>query len=348
MNKYNDPRVSVKSMRFRNYIVLFLSILLVCGGYTYIYYKQRSIVTVYTILSILTFLAFVSILLVILFEFFRQHYFLKPVQRLSDSARKVAQGDYTVRILPFRKDGKKDEFEVLFDDFNSMVKELASTEMLKKDFVSNVSHELKTPLAVIQNYAALIENTELTEQERLEYIKKIVEVSKRMSTMITNILQISRLENQIIPIKSKKMNLSEQLCRCALEFESIWEEKEIILETDLDQNLIIDGDEELLDIVWNNLISNALKFTDKGGKVRISTINHNDTICVIVEDTGCGIDENDLRHIFDKFYQADTSHATKGNGLGLAMVKRILDLQGGSITVESTPGLGSIFIITLF
>lgn len=302
---------------------------------------------VYIVLAALTFLLLANVVIIYLIAFFRIRFFKKPMERLCAAAKKVAEGDFSIKIEPIRKDGKKDEFEVLFDDFNTMVSELQSVEMLKTDFVSNVSHELKTPLAVIQNYSAMLQSDGLTDAERKEYSVKISEATKRMTDLVTNILQLSRLENQKIHADKKPYALSEQLCRCTLNFEQVLDEKEIELETDFDDSIILNSDEQLLDIVINNLLSNALKFTGNGGTVRICAKRENDYALISVADSGCGMTENEMKHIFDKFYQADTSHATKGNGLGLALTKRIIYLLDGLIEVKSEIGKGSEFTVKL-
>ena len=332
---------------------MFFCMLLLCGSYTGLYFLQNDTVNrsqmsaVYTVMSMFTYLAVESAIIVFVFSLFREKYIRKPLNRLGEAARKVANGDYTVRLAPMRKDGKKDEFEVLFDDFNTMTEELASTEMLKNDFISNVSHELKTPLAVMQNYATILQSGNLTEDESMEYAGKIAEASRRLSVLVTNILQISRLENQKIVTHSASFNLSEQLSRCALGFENIWEEKGLEIETEMDQNVLLESDEELLDIVWNNLLSNAIKFTEPGGTIRITVKRDGEWAVVAIEDNGCGMTEEAQKHVFDKFYQADLSHATAGNGLGLALVRQIISLLKGEIRVESAPGIGTEFEIHL-
>ena len=168
-----------------------------------------------------------------------------------------------------------------------------------------------------------------------------------MSVLITNILQMNRLENQKTLPKAKPYNLSEQLSRCVLGFEELWEEKKINIDVEIDRSIIVYNDEELLDIVWNNLLSNALKFTEPGGNMRIVVEKQDKLAIVTVEDTGCGIDDQSIRHIFDIFYQADTSHTTAGNGLGLALVKRIIVMVGGKIQVDSSPGIGTAFTVHL-
>lgn len=275
-----------------------------------------------------------------------RHFIIKPLDLVRKTARKVAAGDFSVR-LPLRKDKKIDEFTVLYNDFNLMVAELASTQMLKNDFVANVSHEIKTPLAVIQNFSTMLQSDGLSEEERKLYAKKINDATKNLSSLTTDILALSRLENQKIVVNKKKYNLSEQLFRCSLNFEQIWEEKNIDISIDCDAGITVLSDEQLLDIVWNNLLSNAFKFTAQNGEVTVNACKENNRIIVSVADSGCGINECHLQHIFDKFYQADSSHKTKGNGLGLALVREILSITKGEIKVESTPGKGSRFTVTV-
>lgn len=343
-----DSRINAKSITFGNYVVIFLIMLFFCGSYAGIYFLQyQDGSLIYVILSMFTYIIVISITVCVLFAFFRKKILMRPVYRLCEAAQEVAKGDFSIRISPMRKDGKKDEFEVLFEDFNTMASELESTEILKNDFVSNVSHELKTPLAVIQNYASILQSDELTDEERKEYSNRIGAAANRLSVLVTNILQVNRLENQKISPVLHPFNLSEALSRCILNYDTLLDEKEIELETQLDQNLVVDGDENLLDMVWNNLISNAIKFTPEKGKIEIEAKKEGNAVLVSVSDNGCGINAESLHHIFDKFYQADTSHATEGNGLGLALVKRILDLLGGDISVISVPAKGSVFTVKL-
>ena len=326
-----DSRVNVKSMTFLNYLALFGAMLLFCGSYAGIYFLQQQEPdnTTYTILSMFTFVVVISGVVCVLFELFRQKYLMRPVNRLCDAAQRVAKGDFSVRLAPMRTDGKKDEFEVLFEDFNTMTAELASTEMLKNDFISNVSHELKTPLAVIQNYATILQSDGLTEAERREYSQRIGEAAGRLSALVSNILQLNRLENQKIHPSTAPFNLSEALSRCILNYDALLEEKSIDLQADLDQDLILTGDEALLDMVWHNLLSNAVKFTPAGGCISIRMACDGGFAAVTIADSGIGMDAETVRHIFDKFYQADTSHATQGNGLGLALVQRIREIEQG-------------------
>ena len=343
-----DPRINARSMTFRNYLLIFLSMLLFCGSYAGLYFLQiQTSGVIYTVLSMLTYVVVTSLVTCAFFALFRRYVIMRPVRRLCRAAQQVAEGDFSIRLSPMRRDGKKDEFEVLFEDFNTMAEELSSTEMLKNDFVSNVSHELKTPLAVIQNYATILQSDDLTEAERKEYSQRIGQAAGQLSTLVTNILQVNRLENQKIKPACRPFNLSEALSRCILNYDTLLEEKDIDLEVDLDQDLILNSDENLLDMVWNNLLSNAVKFTPAGGKVQVRMAEEGGQAAVSVADSGCGMAQETMKHIFDKFYQGDASHATQGNGLGLALAKRIVDLLDGTISVQSEPGKGSVFTVKL-
>lgn len=228
-----------------------------------------------------------------------------------------------------------------------MTAELSGVETLRNNFIANVSHELKTPLAVINNYGTLLQSPDLSEEERLEYAKAVTENSRRLANLITNILKLNKLENQQIYPKSEKYNLSEQICECLLDFEFAWEQKNLEIDTDIDEDIFINADSELLSLVWNNLFSNAVKFTDNSGKIFVGLKKNSDFAIVTVTDTGCEMSAETGRHIFEKFYQGDTSHAGKGNGLGLALVKCVVDITNGEISVQSEIGKGSTFIVKL-
>jgi len=271
--------------------------------------------------------------------------FSKPITEIGQAARKVAGGDFTVRIRSQRKDDKKDELEVLIDDFNKMVEELATIETLKGDFIANVSHEIKTPLAIIQSYASALRKEELPQEEKQDYIKTILEASKRLSALVTNVLRLNKLESQEI-IQVETYSLDEQVRCCILALEDKFDEKDIELEVDLDE-VTMTTDASLMEIVWNNLLTNAIKFTQPQGTVKVELKQDAGTVRVSVSDTGCGINEETCRRIFDRFYQGDTSHSVHGNGLGLSLVKRVVDLVDGKATVESAPGKGSIFTVIL-
>lgn len=271
----------------------------------------------------------------------------RPVKRILDGMNKIMAGDFKTRIPYIKGEDSGNEFDAIIKGLNDMAAELSGVETLRTDFVSNVSHELKTPLAVIQNYGTMLQSPGISEAERKEYAKAITEQTRKLSNLITNILRLNRLENQQIYPDKKEYNLTEQICECLLGFEQAWEEKELEIETDLDEDVMICEDAELLSLVWNNLFSNAVKFSKHGGKICISVKKDKNDIFVTVQDNGCGMEPEVGRHIFEKFYQGDTSHATKGNGLGLALVKRVIDIVGGDISVQSALGQGTTFGVRL-
>lgn len=270
----------------------------------------------------------------------------EPLQDISDAAKQVAKGDFTVRLQPLHSKEKQDYLDKMILDLNTMIEELDSIETLKTDFISNVSHEMKTPMAVIKNYSQLLQ-AESDPARRDEYAAVIEEAAGKMADLITNILRLNRLEQQKIVPEPAPYDLSRQLAECILGFDTALEKKDIELKADIDERLRVTADESLMELVWNNLLSNAIKFTEPGGAVTVREQVERGVVRVSVSDTGCGMDAESVRRIFDKFYQADTSHATEGNGLGLALVHRVLTLQGGEISVESTPGRGSTFTVTL-
>ena len=271
----------------------------------------------------------------------------KPVKQIMVALNRVMQGDFTVRIPPVKEFAGETGFNEIINAINKMTAELQGTETLRTDFIANVSHELKTPLAVMGNYATMLQQPEISEEDRVEYARAISHSSRRLAALITNILKLNKLENQQIFPQPREFDLGEQLCECLLAFEEAWEKKDLEIETDIADDIRIRSDSELLSLVWNNLISNAVKFTSEGGTIAVSLKADGQNVTVSVRDTGCGIDAETGKHIFEKFYQGDTSHATQGNGLGLALVKRVIDIMNGEISVRSTPGQGSIFLVKI-
>lgn len=271
----------------------------------------------------------------------------RPIKRITDAAEKMAQGDFTVRIEPRSRFGSYGIFKRIIDCFNKLAEELGSVETLRTDFIANVSHEMKTPLAVMQNYGTLLQAPNLSDEKRMEYAKGVTDASRRLADMMTNILKLNRLENQQIYPKTSEFNLGEQLCECLLQYENVWEKADIEIDTQLAENIKVQADAELLSLVWNNLFSNAFKFTEKGGTVSVTLTATEHHAIVKVKDTGCGMSPEVGAHIFEKFYQGDTSHSAAGNGLGLALVKRVIDIMQGEIGVESTLGKGTTFTVKI-
>lgn len=268
-----------------------------------------------------------------------------PVQRLAEAAQQVAEGDFSIYVPTMHTAENKDYLDRLIDDFNKMVAELGSMETLKTDFFANVSHEFKTPLAGIQNNAMLLQRKNISEEERQECADAIVESTRRLSDLISNMLKLNKLEKQTIVPKAEPYDLCEQLCECVIQFDDLMEKKNIVFEADLEDQAVIAADQDLMELVWNNLLSNAVKFTPTGGSIILRQHTDADGIKVSVSDTGCGMDENTQKKIFEKFYQGDTSHATEGNGLGLALVLRVLHLLDCQISVQSELGKGSVFTV---
>ena len=270
----------------------------------------------------------------------------KPVKLITDAAEKIMHGDFSARVGHMHGSGMEG-FNQIGESINAMAEELSSVETLRTDFIANVSHEMKTPLAVMQNYGTLLQTPDLSDEKRLEYAKAITDASRRLADMMTNILKLNRLENQQIYPNPTTFDLGEQLCESLLQYESTWERKNIEIETDIAENVFVSADAELLSLVWNNLFSNAFKFTDDGGRVTLTLTADEKLATVKIIDTGCGMSAEVGSHIFEKFYQGDTSHATQGNGLGLPLVKRVVDILQGEIGVESEIGIGTTFTVRI-
>lgn len=271
------------------------------------------------------------------------HTATNPMTEISRAMRKIADGNYDVE-LDTGETGK--EFVQLEKDFNGMVQQLQNNEYLHKDFSSNISHEFKTPLAIIKGYADLLQSNDLTEEERHTYSKQISEESKRLTSLTANLLKLSSLQYSETHMKRNVFSLDEQIRQVVLAMESRWTEKDIHMDLDLG-DIDFTGEEELLNQVWMNLLDNAIKFTSEGGKITITAHTIKDDITVTIEDDGIGMTEETMSHVFEQFYRGDTENRYEGSGLGLSLVQRIVQLHGGNVLVESEPGSGSIFMVTL-
>ncbi|MGN0771437.1 MAG: ATP-binding protein [Christensenellales bacterium] len=266
----------------------------------------------------------------------------KPVEKILNATTKIAQGDFDQQIELSRWNN---EFDEISDKINTMARELKQSAMLNSDFVSNVSHEMKTPLSVISAYAKWLGSSDLSPEERKQYSEKLIQAADKMADLVNNVLKLNKLEHQELEIELKKFDLTDQIAEIVAAYEPAISDKGLQLECDL-QELSIISNENLLELVWNNLLSNAVKFTDKGF-VKIKLGRSGDCAVVKIIDSGCGIAPENGERIFDKFYQCDKSHSAKGNGLGLAMVKQVIDLVGGKISVSSQENVGTTFTVVL-
>lgn len=354
MNKENRTRRILRSIN--NYLIFFMTVAFVttCCMMLFVSILADTLGIILTgenlsLAAKLTFwnVVFLSFIYCVADTIRRKLTIERPVQRIIDGANKIMQGDFSVRIKPQSRFATDDNFNQIIDCFNKMAQELGSVETLRTDFIANVSHEMKTPLAVMNNYGKLLQSPGLSEERRLEYAKGVTDGSRRMADMMTNILKLNRLENQQIFPETMEFDLGEHICQCLLQFENTWEQEGIEIETDIAEAVTVKADTELLSLVWNNLFSNAFKFTDAGGTVRVSLTATAHHAIVKISDTGCGMTPEVGAHIFEKFYQGDTSHSSQGNGLGLALVKRVIDILQGQIGVESAVGTGTTFTVRI-
>lgn len=312
-------------------------LLLLRGGRLYFFLRNPLAI-------ILAFYVFSFIIATVL-TLYISRYILSPVEQLSDASKKVAHGDFTVQI-PL--DSDSDELNVTISNFNSMVRELRSIETLRDDFIANVSHEFKTPLSAIEGYAMLLQEKNLGDKEREECARKILQSTARLNDLTGNILLLSKLDNQNYPQENTTFSLDEQIRQAILMFESVWTKKQIDIDCDMPDVSFV-GPQSLLNHVWINLIGNAVKFVkgDGSGRIIVRLTPNEKNVVVTVADNGIGMDDKTIAHIFEKFYQGDTSRRSSGNGLGLALCKKIVESLHGTITAKGTPGEGSVFTVVL-
>lgn len=261
-----------------------------------------------------------------------------------DVANEVAKGDFAVRV-PIFFDKPRSEMDYLAVNFNKMLVEISSLENMRNNFIADVSHEIKTPLSVIQGYADLLQNKDLPDDKRTEYTYRLSQAIESLTNLVTNILKLNKIENQGI-VQKECFSLDEQIRRCILAFEEKIEEKKLQLSVELEE-ITIESDKALLEIVWNNLISNAIKYTDYSGEINVELKRENGKTIVIVKDSGCGMSAETLSRCFEKFYQGDSSHSQEGNGLGLALVNQVVNLIDGEISVDSSLHKGTQFSVII-
>ena len=287
-----------------------------------------------------------SLIIGTFFGYFLSERYFRPLKQLSNASKKIASGDFSVSIEELEYKDDDTELNDLIKNFNIMAKQLSKIETLRSDFIANVSHEFKTPLATIQGYVTLLEDDKLTKEERSNYLNIIFDATKKLTNLTSNILKISKLENQEVEICKKEYNVSEQLREVIILLQASWEKKNIEFNLDLSDCMVI-SDEELLQQVWMNVISNAIKFSNLDGRIDVSLVSRSNYISVVIKDYGSGMDEETLSHVFEKFYQGDKSHSRDGNGLGLSLVKRIVTICHGEIKLDSKLNEGTTVTINL-
>ena len=333
-------RKKISAMLTLQTFFVVLIVVVVAGAIALMYHVAITDMLTIGVLSMLV----PIVVLVTLVNFLFTRFIYRYLDKISDAMQKVADGDYTVRL-----DAEKDQpFRELYRNFNTMAEELGGVEMLKNDFINGYAHELRTPITSINGFAEMLLNDDgtLSREEKRSYLEIIASESRRLADLAGNSLLMSRLDTQKIIPDKKPFSLDEQLRRCSILLSGQWTEKELDMTMDLDEAVYV-GDYDLMQHLWINLLTNAVKYTPKGGSITVTLKNEEKFIAVSVADTGKGIPPEDRERIFDKYYQTDKSHSKRGLGLGLAICKRIVQLCNGSLTVESEVGVGSTFTVKL-
>ena len=334
------------SPRMRTYYILIVAVIVLFsfGAIAGLLYLLEGLgvipsLGIYTLISLLL----VSGITVALMSYFIGRRVLTPLVKLSSASKEVARGNFDVTVSD---SSKMEEVQSTFRNFNAMVRELKSISTLSSDFIANVSHEFKTPLSVIEGYAMLLQDDRLTAQEREDYLNKILVNTRHLNTLVGNILMLSKMETKPLPEQYTRFRLDEQLRQVVAQLEPQWSAKGISFRVRLDEVELL-GWEQVLPYVWSNLISNAIKFSPSGSVIALTLLEQRECAVVTVSDRGCGMEPDVQERIFEKFYQGDTSHKAEGNGLGLALVRQIVELSQGVVEVESQPGKGSTFRVIL-
>ena len=307
------------------------------------YDKNTNIREAHGIFSSLMFLSFflcVALGSILLYTAMRK--ITEPIIRISDAAKAVSKGDFSIKVIQ----QSDDEIGTLAKNFNLMTEELNNMEYLRKDFISSVSHEFKTPIASIKGFAELLQNKNLSDEDFRTYTNIIIEETKRLSHLSSNMMRLSKLDHQRIPESVKTFSLDEQIRKTLVLLEEKWTSKNLTLEINLDQ-ISYTGDEALIQHIWLNLIENAIKFSKEEGQIFINAKKFTNHIYVEIKDEGIGISNQDQARIFEKFFQADLSHSKEGSGLGLAIVKKIVEICRGEIQFVSGLGRGTTFKVHL-
>jgi len=346
MKEIKKPKwKSKKRLSFHFHFTIFVSIIICVSVAFAAWFAQATnsfLVDKLHIPEILILIA-LSLFIGIVLSHFVGKFALSPIKRVRNAMSEVSEGNLDIEIS---EESRFDEIEDINHAFNIMVKELRSTEIIQSDFVSNVSHEFKTPLTAIEGYTTMLQEVDLSDEERKEYTKKILFNTHRMSELVNNILLLSKLDNQGIESKKEEFSVDEQIRQEILAMETKWLEKDIQFDIDLDV-VYFNGSSSLLAHVWSNLIGNAIKFSPYGGKIKMGLKVENSEPAFYIADEGEGIKKDEQKYIFDKFYQSDTSHKQEGNGLGLALVKKIVNVYGGDVSVRNLEKSGCEFTVRL-
>ena len=266
---------------------------------------------------------------------------LSPLSEFKKAIAEVERGNFNVSVDPT---GTPKAVAEVIDNFNRMTKELAGTEMFRSDFINSFSHEFKTPIVSIEGFARRLKKDKKKKKKRREYIDIIISESKRLTNLATNILMLNKFENQEYITERDTFFIDEQIRSCVLLLEKQWSKKQLEFDIDMEQ-IEFFGNQEMLSQVWLNVIGNSIKFSGEGSLITIHALKRDGRIRISISDQGEGMDEQTLNHIFERFYQGDSAHSSEGNGLGLPLVKRIIELCGGTIRVESEKGKGTVFTV---
>lgn len=330
-----------------SYFTIFLLVAAVATGSVLVYDAINKTMDESGTIIVTTCVIFALALVCAIVDIVRRRFTVdEPVEKILQATKEIARGNLSVRLVPSHTYKRYDQYDLIMEDINDMARQLSKAETMKADFVSNVSHELKTPLAILQNYSHALKDKNLDGATREKYLEVIESASKRMTTLVTNILSLNKLENQQLKPEYAPIDLKEMLINTVLAYEELIDAKNIEPVCELEE-LTINSSYGYLELIWNNLLSNAIKFSEEGSKIIIALRKEDDCAVVSVQDFGMGMSQETGQRIFDRFYQGDTSHAQEGNGLGLAIVKRVIDLLGGEISVESELGKGSKFTVRL-
>ena len=328
-----------------SYIVFLITVTVVVSIGILIFSKVKDFETSILAIFVLLYILFTALIFFIIDYIRRNIIIQKPLNDILDATNLISKGEFDIKLKPRHNYNNYDELDKIMININKMAIGLRNDEILKKDFISNFSHEIKTPIAIMNGYINLLKRNEMSKEERDEYIDKLYNSSINLSNLISNILKLNKLENSEIELND--VNLSNVLENVIISYDELINNKKINLDIDMDDRLIKYTNESFIQLIFSNLISNAIKFSKDEGIVEIKLKNKNDYIEFMVKDNGIGMSKDTIIHIFNRFYQGDTSHKTEGNGLGLSMVKKAIDRLGYKISIESEEEKGSTFIVDI-